>query len=156
MVSSYNEILFSNKRNRLLANLLSLAQSWVPFWLLLFFVSKLTIWKEHGHTETCISAWMFTTELLIIAWTWEQPKCPSHQLMNRWTKCGLATPWDIQFSPVSQSCPTLCNPVDCSMPGLPFHHQLPEFTQTHVHWVSDAIQPSHPLPSPFPPAFNLS
>ena len=46
--------------------------------------------------------------------------------------------------------------MDCSMPGLPVHHQLPEFTQTHVHWVSDAIQPSHPLPSPSPPAFNLS
>ena len=50
----------------------------------------------------------------------------------------------------------LCNPVDCSTPGLPVHHQLPEFTQTHVHWVSDAIQPSHPLSSPSPPAFNLS
>ena len=50
----------------------------------------------------------------------------------------------------------LCNPMDCSMPGLPVHHQLPEFTQTHVHWVGDAIQPSHPLSSPSPPAFNLS
>ena len=52
---------------------------------------------------------------------------------------------------VTQSCLTLCNPVDCSMPGLPVHHQLPEFTQTHVHWVSDAIQPSHPLSSPLLP-----
>ena len=50
----------------------------------------------------------------------------------------------------------LCYPMDCSMPGLPVHHQLPEFTQTHVHWVGDAIQPSHPLSSPFPPSFNLS
>ena len=49
-----------------------------------------------------------------------------------------------------------CNPMDCSMPGLPVHHHLPEFTQTHVHWVSDDIQPSHPLSFPFPPAFNLS
>ena len=49
------------------------------------------------------------------------------------------------FSSVAQSCPTLCNPMDCSMPGLPVHHQLLEFTQTHVHWVSDAIQPSHPV-----------
>ena len=48
-----------------------------------------------------------------------------------------------QFSSVAQSCPTLCDPMDCSMPGLPIHHQLPEFTQTHVHWVSDAFQPSH-------------
>ena len=57
----------------------------------------------------------------------------------------------IQFSSVAQSCPTLCNPMNCSTPGLPVHHQLPEFTQTHVHRVSDAIQPSHPLSSPSPP-----
>ena len=62
----------------------------------------------------------------------------------------------VQFSSVAQSCPTLCNPVDCSMPGLPVHHQLLEFIQTHVHWVGDAIQPSHPQSSPSPPAFNLS
>ena len=61
-----------------------------------------------------------------------------------------------QFTSVTQSCPTLCNPMDCSMPGLPVHHQLLEFTQTHVHWVGDAIQLPHPLSSPFPPAFNLS
>ena len=62
----------------------------------------------------------------------------------------------LQFSPVAQSCPTLCDPMDCNMPGLPIHHQLLEFTQTHIHWVGDAIQPSHPLSSPSPPAFNLS
>ena len=61
-----------------------------------------------------------------------------------------------QFSSVTHSCLTLCDPMDCSMPGLPVHHQLPEFTQSHVHWVSDAIQPSLPLSSPSPPAFNLS
>ena len=60
------------------------------------------------------------------------------------------------FSSVAQSCPTLCNPMDCSMPGLPVHHQFPEFTQTRVHRVGDAIQPSHPLSPPSPPAFNLS
>ena len=60
----------------------------------------------------------------------------------------------VQFSSVAQSCPTLCDPMNCSMPGLPVHHQLPEFTQTHVHWVSDAIQPSHPPSSPSPPAPN--
>ena len=49
----------------------------------------------------------------------------------------------VQFSSVAQSCPTLCDPMNCSTPGLPVHHQHPEFTQTHVHWVSDAIQPSH-------------
>ena len=57
-----------------------------------------------------------------------------------------------QFSSVTQSCPTLHNPMNSSTPGLPVHHQVPEFTQTHVHWVSDAIQPSHPLSSCFPPA----
>ena len=62
----------------------------------------------------------------------------------------------VQFSSVAQSCPTLCDPMNCSTPGLPVHHQLPEFTQTHVPRVSDAIQPSHPLSSPSPPAFNLS
>ena len=64
-------------------------------------------------------------------------------------------PWgwsSVQFSSVTQSCPTLCNPMNCSTPGLPVHHQLPEFTQTHVHWVGDAIQLSHPLSSPSPPA----
>ena len=62
----------------------------------------------------------------------------------------------LQFSSVTQSCPTLCNPMNRSRPGLPVHHQLPEFTQTHVHRVGDAIQPSHPLSSPSPPALNLS
>ena len=57
---------------------------------------------------------------------------------------------------VAQSCPTLCHPMNCSTPGLPVHHQLPELTQTHVHWVGNAIQPSHPLSSPSLPAFNLS
>ena len=63
---------------------------------------------------------------------------------------------DDQFSSVAQSCPTLCDPMNCSTPGLPVHHQFLEPTQSHVHWVGDAIQPSHPLPSPSPPALNLS
>ena len=63
---------------------------------------------------------------------------------------------NIQFSSVAQSCPTLCNPMNRSTPGLPVHHQLPEFTQTHIHQVSNAIQPSHPLLSPSPPAPNPS
>ena len=61
----------------------------------------------------------------------------------------------VQFSSVAQSCVTLCDPMDYSTPGLPVHHQLLEFTQTHVCWLSDAIQPSHPLSSPSPPTFNL-
>jgi len=60
------------------------------------------------------------------------------------------------ISSVTQSCPTLCDPMDCSTPGFPVHHQLLELIQTHVHWVSDAIQPSHPLSPPSPPVFNLS
>ena len=62
----------------------------------------------------------------------------------------------VQFSSVAQLCPTLCDPMNCSTPGLPVHHQLPEFTQTHAHRVSDAIQPSHPLSSTSPPAPNPS
>ena len=69
--------------------------------------------------------------------------------------CGRIT-FHFQFSSVSQSCPTLCEPMDYSTPGLPVHHQLLKFTQTHVHLVSDAIQPSHPVSSPSPPTFNLS
>ena len=65
----------------------------------------------------------------------------------------------VQFNSVAQSCPTLCDPMNCSTPGLPVHHQLPEFTQTHVHRVGDAIQPSHPLSSlllpPIPPSIRV-
>ena len=62
----------------------------------------------------------------------------------------------VQLSSVTRLCPTLCDPMNRNMPGLPVHHQLPEFTQTHVHWVSDAIQLSHLLSSPSPPVLNLS
>ena len=62
----------------------------------------------------------------------------------------------VQFSSVVQSCLTLCDPMDCSMPALPVHHKLPELTYTYAHHIIDAIHPSHPLSSPSPPAFNLS
>ena len=71
---------------------------------------------------------------------------------NFWEKLMLV----FQFSSVAQSCPTLCDHMDCRIPGLPVHHQLPEFTQTHVHWISDAIQPSHPLLSLYSPSIFLS
>ena len=80
------------------------------------------------------------------------------QIANKDTKKGLGSlaimkmKIKIQFGSVAQSCPTLCDPMNRSTPDLPVHHQLPEFTQTHVHRVSDAIQPSHPLSSPSPPA----
>ena len=67
----------------------------------------------------------------------------------------FAVMW-VDFSSVAQLCQTLCSPVDCSTPGLPVHHHLPELAQTHVHQVSDAIQPSHSLSSPSSPAFNIS
>ena len=73
----------------------------------------------------------------------------------RTTPSSITLLFQRQFSSV-QSCLTLCNPMNHSMPCLPVHHQLPESTQTHVHWVSDAIPPSHPLSSPSPPALNIS
>ena len=75
-------------------------------------------------------------------------------LFNYETTGPLST--SVQFSSVTQLCPTLCDPMNCSTPGLPVHHQLPEFTQTQVHRVSDTIQPSHPPSSPSPPAPNPS
>ena len=78
-------------------------------------------------------------------------------LLNHvWVKLFFFDCDSLQFSSVTKLCLILCDPMDCSMPGLPVHHQLSEFTQTHVHWVSDAIQPSQPLSSPSPPTFNLS
>ena len=75
--------------------------------------------------------------------------------MKRYSTSLIIQFSSVQFISVAQSCPTLCDPVNCSTPGLPVHHQLPEFTQTHVHQVGDAIQPSHPLLSPSP-ALNPS
>ena len=72
------------------------------------------------------------------------------QLPAEWHEAGYST--SFQFSSVAQLFLTLCDPMDCRTPGLPVYHQLPEFTQTHVHWVSDSLQPSHSLSSPFPPA----
>jgi len=83
---------------------------------------------------------------------WTQVSCFAGRFFTTWaTREALHI-----FCSVAQSCPTLCHPIDCSTPGLPVHHQLPEPTQTHVHHIRDAIQPSHPLSSPSPPAFNLS
>ena len=82
----------------------------------------------------------------------------SSSLPMDWTRgpCPGSTGPPIQFSSVAQSCLTLCDPMNHNTPGLPVHHQLPESTQTHFHWVGDAIQPSHPLSSPSPPALSLS
>ena len=76
-------------------------------------------------------------------------------MLAPWKK-SYDQPSSVQFSLVTQSCPTLCHPMNCSMPGLPVHHQLLEYTQTHTYWVGGTIQPSHPLLSPSPPAPNPS
>ena len=77
-------------------------------------------------------------------------------LFKAWKDIFSNPAYNLQFCSVSQSCPTLSDSMNCSTPGLPVHHQLPEFTQTHIHQVSDAIQPSHPMLSPSPPAPNPS
>ena len=103
--------------------------------------------EEEMATHFSILAWK-------IPWTEEPGGLQSMGLRRAghdWV-CMLS----VQFSSVTQSCPTLCDPMKRSTPGLPVHHQLPEFTQTHVRRVSDAIQPSHPLSSPAPPAPNPS
>ena len=80
--------------------------------------------------------------------------CFNSSLTSFWIR--LCFYGSFQFSSIAQSRPTLCDPMNHCTPELPVHHQLPESTQTHVHWVGDAIQPSHPLSSPSPPALNLS
>ena len=79
-----------------------------------------------------------------------------HSIICSTTVVHIRNDSSLQFSSVTQSCPTLCDPMNRSTPGLPVHHPLLEFTQTHVHGVNDAIQPSHPLSSPSPPAPNPS
>ena len=101
-----------------------------------------------------------TTERLSFSLSLSRPDCSGGLAFLWWEfLCGnLNLQWLllVQFSSVAQSCLTLCDPMNRSTPGLPGHHQLPEFTQTHVHRVSDAIQPSHPLSPPSPPAPNPS
>ena len=86
-----------------------------------------------------------------IIWVYKGLGCSSRSTSHLYRNCFIN-----QIRSVSQSCPTLCDPMNRSTPGLPVHHQLPEFIQTHVHRVGDAIQPSHPLSSPSPPAPNPS
>ena len=102
-------------------------------------------------TRSELQPWEGTLSSLPCLW------CPSRVLRyNIECLCSLWPCPSVQFSSLAQLCLTLCDPMNRSMPGLPLHHQLPEFTQTHVHRVSDAIQPSHLLSSPSPPAPNLS
>ena len=89
-------------------------------------------------------------------WIWNQQVWIQQSRFDTYYLSYLGQPAYNQIRSVAQSCPTLCDPMNRSTPGLPVHHQLPEFTETHVHQVSDAIQPSHPLSSPSPPAPNPS
>ena len=147
-------------------------------WVALSFSSA---WKWKAKVKSFSHVWLFATP-----WTaacqappsmgssrqeyWSRVPSPSpwnHHIkpLILWSWGGLICVWGIfltmqhpsvQFSSVAQSCPTPCDPMNRSTPGLPVHHQLPEFTQTHIHRVSDVIQPSHPLSSPSPPASNPS
>ena len=99
----------------------------------------------------------------VLAWEIPWPEAPSRLQSTGFQRVKQLSDWthmyaciSVQFSLVSQLSPTLCDPMNRSTPGLPVHHQLREFTRTHVHQVSDAIQPSHPLSSPSPPAPNPS
>ena len=111
-------------------------------------------WLKTQHSKTKIMAYSPWLHGKMKVEKWKQ-----WQVLFSWAPKSLqmVTQFSsVQFSSVIQSCPTLCNPMDCSTPGLPVHHQLLEFTKTHVQWVSDAIQPPHPLlsllllPSIFP------
>ena len=98
---------------------------------------------------------------IILAWRipWREEPGRLQSMGSQRVRYNWATSLHFQFSSVQfipQLCPTLCNPMDYSTPGFPVHHQLPEIIQTQDHWVSDVIQPSHPLSSPFPSTFNLS
>ena len=120
-----------------------------------------TLWTIMSSTVKCQLLWRKTT--LVREWNVLQTSLfttpprnfklvgTSVQHILKWHPISFSS---IQFSSVAQPCPTLCNPMNRSSPGFPVHHQLPEFTQTHVYRVSDAIQPSHPLLSPSPPAPN--
>ena len=113
---------------------------------------------KRGAFESVLIRWM-NLEPIIQSEVSQKEKDKYCILMNiwnlqRWHQRSHVS--SVQFSSVPQSCPTLCNLRDCTTPGFPLHHQLPELTQTHVHQVGDAIHPSHPLSSLSPPAFNLS
>ena len=119
---------------------------------------------DPGFEPMCLKSPTLAHGFFTTSTTWEA-QCASSTLYKYSTTCiildviyskNISIFSSVQFSSVAQSCPILCDPMNHSMPGLPVHHQLLEFTQTHVHPVGDAIQPSHPLSSPSPPAPNPS
>ena len=141
---------------QLVRNLPAMRETWVQSlgWEGILFLDKWTVYCS-------ILAWSCTNERLSLSHISREVN--QRDLKAHFTWSGkMSTPIDCdrlsmyQLSSVAQLCSTLCDAINRSMPGLPVHHQLPESTQTHVHRVSDAIQPSHPLSSPSPPALNLS
>ena len=106
----------------------------------------ITSWEIDGETVETVSVLFFWAPKSL------QMVIAAMKLKDAYSLEGKLWPTSVQFSSVAQSCPALCDPVSCSTPGLPVHQRLPEFTQTHIHQVSDAIQPSHPLSSPSSPA----
>ena len=115
-------------------------------------IPLLGIHTEETRIERDTCTQIFIAALFTIAKTWKQSTCLSEDEWIKMLWYIYIMEHSVQFSSVAQSCLTLCNPMNSSTPGLPVHHQLLEFTQTHVHQVSDAIQPSHPLLSHSPPA----
>ena len=111
--------------------------------------------------DICLLPQWRLLQLLTFNTPWKEFRVESEALLpqGNWWNRSLDQFSSVPLSDwltVSQSPVWLCDPIDCSTPGLPIHHQVPELAQTHVHWVGDAIQPSHPLSSPSPPVFNLS
>ena len=132
-----------------------------------FFALFLKVYFTLSTQVSCIASRFFTIWLGAYFNQIYPDFSPGLQRLQRWQTQHIWDPqilitltlfpgWSSSVSSATQLCPTLCDPMNHSMPGLPVHHQLPESTQTQVHWVGDAIQPSHPLSSPFPPALNLS
>ena len=125
---------------RVFSNEAALPIRWPKYWSFSFSISP---FSEHPGQISFRMHWLDLLTSKGLSRVFSKTTVQKHQVF-----CA-------QFSSVTQSCLTLCDPMNRSTPGLPVHHQLPEFTQTHVHWVGDAIQPSHPLLSPSP-ALNLS
>ena len=153
------KILFAKQKETVIVQLLSCVQLFVTPWtaacqtslsftitwsLLKFMSIELVV--QANHLILCCP-------LLLLPSTFPSIRVFSSEsdLCIRWPKY-----WSFQFSSVVQSCLILCDPMNCSTPGPLVYHQFPEFTQTHVHWIREAIQPLYPLPSPSPSAFNLS
>ena len=126
----------------------------------IFNIFKILIFQEAIYIKQIINEFLTFVlnvhSLVCILHSWHISVCTRHMFLVVTKLDSAALDFSsVQFSSVAQSCPTLCDPMGCNIPGFPVHHQHPELAQTHVHWVGDAIQPSCPLSSPSPPASNL-